>query len=185
MDKQVGKVIDALKKNGQFENTIIVFFSDQGLMLGDHQRNHKGTLFRQITNPALIVSYPPKFNSDKVVEAPVELIDLIQTTLEVAKAPESELKQCKTSYSMLPLLTGDTKSIREVAYGEIDGYIMATDGHYRLIKGADTNLLFDDVKDPKNLHDISGEKPEIVERLSNSIDSWLKETGPVLPKKSL
>lgn len=185
MDKQVGKVVDALKANGLFENTIIVFFSDHGVMLGDHQRNHKGTLFRQITNPALIVSYPPQFKTNQVVEAPVELIDLVQTTLEMAKVPESELEQRKSSHSLVPLLTGKASSVREVAYGEIDGYVMATDGHYRLIKGADVSLLFDDVKDPKNLHDIAKDYPEVVKRLSDNIDNWLKETGPVLPKKAL
>lgn len=185
MDKQVGKVVEALKKNGQLKNTIIVFFSDQGLMLGDHQRNHKGTLYRQITNPALIVSYPSRFKTNKVVDAPVELIDLIQTTLDVAQAPERELNRCKTSHSLVPLLTGKANSVREVAFGEIDGYVMATDGHYRLIKGADASLLFDEVKDPKNLHDIAKDFPEVVSRLTKRIDEWLKVTGPVMPKKSL
>ncbi|TAJ14519.1 DUF229 domain-containing protein [Marinilabiliaceae bacterium JC017] len=185
MDRQVGKVIEALKQNGQFENTIIVFFSDQGVMLGDHQRNHKGTLYRQITNPALIVSYPPRFKSNKVVKAPVELIDLIQTTLDVAKAPKAELTHCKTSNSLVPILTGKTKSVREVAFGEIDGYVMATDGRYRLIKGDDASLLFDEEKDPKNLHNIADKYPEITTRLTKSIDDWLRKTGPVLPKKSL
>jgi len=181
MDVQVGKVIESLKENGLFENTIIVFFSDQGVMLGDHQRNHKGTLFRQITNPALIVSFPPKFKTNQVVKSPVELIDLIQTVLEVSNAPDSELKQCKTSHSLVPLLTGKTKSVRDVAFGEIEGYVMATDGRYRMIKGADTSLLFDDVKDPKNLHNIANENLDVVERLSGNIDDWLKKTGPVIP----
>ncbi|MFA8437174.1 MAG: sulfatase [Marinifilaceae bacterium] len=185
LDHQVGRVIEALKKNGQFENTIIVFFSDQGVMLGDHQRQHKGTLFRQITNPAMIVSYPPRFQTNKVVDAPVELIDLIQTSLDVAQAEKSQLNHCKTSHSLVPLLTGKAKSVRKVAFGEIDGYVMATDGRYRLIKGTDACLLFDDLKDPKNLRDISGENQGIVKRLSRSIEKWLQKTGPVLPPKSM
>lgn len=185
LDHQVGRIIESLKDNGQFENTIIVFFSDQGVMLGDHQRQHKGTLFRQITNPALIVSYPPLFKTNEVVTAPVELIDLIQTTLDIAKAPREHFNHCKTSYSIVPLLSGKTQNVREVAFGEIDGYVMATDGRYRLIKGTDACLLFDDLKDPKNLHDIAGENPQMVKFLSESIEKWLKKTGPVLPPKTM
>ncbi len=184
MDKQVGKIIESLKESGQFDNTIVVFFSDQGLMMGDHQRHHKGTLFRQITNPALIVSYPPMFKQGLQVEAPVELIDLIQTTLEIAKAPDAELNHCKTSHSIVPLLTNKAKSVREYAFGEIDGYIMVSDGKYRLIKGADAKLLFDDVNDPKNLHNIASDNPKKIEELSKAVDKWLEETGPVLPKNT-
>jgi arylsulfatase A-like enzyme len=182
MDEQVGIIIDALKKSGQYENTLIVFFSDHGIMLGDHQRNHKGTLFRQITNPTLIVSYPKQFNSGTAVDAPVELLDIIQTLFDVAGRPE--LNQSEYSNSMIPLLKGKSESIREIAFGEIDGYVMATDGHYRLIKGEDATLLFDDISDPKNLHDISAEHPEKVQFLELKIEEWLKNTGPVLPKNT-
>lgn len=185
MDRQVGRVIQALKDKGMYDNTIIVFFSDQGVMMGDHKLEHKGTLYRQITNPSLIVSYPKEFKKNVVVDSPVELIDLINTTLDVAKAPAKHINYTKTSNSLVPVLKGKASEVRKYAFAENDGYQVVTDGRYRYVKGADASLLFDDLKDPKNLKDISKENPKIVDRLSAEIDKWLKATGPVLPRKSM
>ena len=184
MDAQVGRIIDVLQKKNILENTIVVFFSDHGVMMGDHKRIHKGTLYRQITNPALIVSYPAEFQQNKVVNEPVELMDLIRTSLEIADAPESELAQRELSQSLLPTLRKGKKVKRKVAFGEVEGYVMATDGRYRLIKGEDTTLLFDDLNDPKNLTDISSNNPEKVKQLSYDIKDWFQKTGPALPKNS-
>ena len=184
MDRQVGRLIDKLKELGLYDNTVIVFFSDHGIMMGDHHRFHKGTLYRQITNPALIVAWPEKMKKDIVIDAPVELNDLVKTSLELAKAPEPVLKHCGHSYSLLPSLEKGKKPKREVAFGEIEGYAMATDGRYRLIKGDDAVLLFDDEKDPKNLVDISKEHPEVVKRLSKALNEWFEKTGAPLPPKT-
>ena len=184
MDKQVGRLIKKLKNLGLYDNTVIVFFSDQGVMMGDHQRFHKGTLYRQITNPALIVAWPGKMKKNLVIDAPVELNDLVRTSLELADAPERELKKCSFSYSLLPSLFKGRSPQRKTAFGEIEGYVMATDGRFRLIKGKDATLLFDDENDPKNLVDIAKEHPETVKRISKTIDEWFEKTGAPLPPKT-
>jgi arylsulfatase A-like enzyme len=184
MDKQVGRLVSKLKELGLYDNTIIVFFSDHGIMMGDHHRFHKGTLYRQITNPALIVSWPQKMKKNIVVKTPVELNDLVKTSLDLADAPNSELQKCSHSYSLTSTLFKGKSPKRETAFGEIEGYVMATDGKYRLIKGDDATLLFDDVKDPKNLVDIAKEYPGVVTRLSKEVDEWFKETGKPLPPKT-
>ncbi len=184
LDLQVGKIIKTLKEKGLYNNTIIVFFSDQGVMMGDHERIHKGTLYRQITNPAMIISWPKKMKQNFVVEDPVELTDLIRTVFEIAGAPEKDLNKREYSVSLLPALIKGDKVGRNYAFGEIEGYIMVTDGKYRLIKGDDATLLFDDEKDPKNLKDITEEHPEIVKELSSAIDKWITVTGKPLPPRS-
>ena len=181
MDHQVERLLATLTEQGLMDNTVIVFFSDHGIMLGDHQRQHKGTLFRQITNPALIISYPAAFEQGTVNHSPVELIDLVNSTLDIAQAPKSALKERPHSQSLVPILKGETTQVRDVAFGEVEGYVVASDGHYRLIEGADASLLFDDQKDPKNLHNIASEHPEIVKQLSQKINLWFKETGSPLP----
>ena len=185
IDKQVGRIVEALKKKGIYENTLIVFFSDHGLMMGDHHRIHKGTLFRQVTNPTLVISWPARMKKNIVVDDPVELIDLIHTTLEIAGAPKKETDFRKTSVSLLPALYNGKSIDREVAFAEIEGFVMATDGKYRLIKGKKAALLFDDVKDPKNLNDIASEYPDVVKRLSAAIDQWFEKTGKPMPPRSM
>jgi arylsulfatase A-like enzyme len=184
MDRQVGRLINKLKELGLYENTVIVFFSDHGIMMGDHERIHKGTLFRQVTNPALIISWPEKMKQGIVSDAPVELTDLIKTSLKLAGAPKSELQQRKYSVSLLPELYKGKAPGRKVAFGEINGYVVAVDGRYRLIKGGNDILLFDDIKDPKNLVNIAVQHPDEVKRLSTAIDDWFRETGKPLPRKT-
>lgn len=182
LDEQVGHIIESLKQNGLLENTIIVFFSDHGIMLGDHQRNHKGTLFRQVTNPSLIVSWPAGFKAGIENESPVELLDLVPTLFDIAGLPK--LNKAKNTYSLIPVLKGKENQVREFAFAEIEGYVMATDGHYRLIKGEDALLFYDERKDPKNLTNVAPTYPEKVNLFEAKIEDWLKNTGPVLPKNT-
>lgn len=180
LDRQIGHVLKCLEIRGMKDDTIIVFFSDHGIMMGDHGLRHKGTLFRQVTNPALIVSRPSAFLEGVTRDDPVELRDVLDTCLDLAKAPTADYGKYP-GHSLIPLLTGDGQYARNVAFGEIEGFVAASDGRYRLIKGDGTALLFDDLQDPDNLADISGDYPEIVARLGAAVDAWLEKTGPVLP----
>ncbi len=183
LDKQVGEIVAELKKKGIYDNTVIVFFSDHGLMMGDHHRIHKGTLFNHVTNPNLVISWPGKIRENVVVNDPVELIDLIKTTLSLAKADEKDINKRKTSVNLLPVLFKDEKVDRKYAFGEIEGYVAVTDGRYRLIKGEDGfTLLFDDIEDPSNLVNIADKHPDKVKEMSEAIDKWFKVTGKPLPR---
>jgi arylsulfatase A-like enzyme len=185
MDRQVGRIIKQLKDKGLYDNTIIVFFSDQGLMAGDHHLIHKSTLFRQITNPALIISYPKGFEKNKTVNSPVELRDLVNTVLEISNANTADKSYHSTSYSLLPLLQAKADKVRDYAFAEIEDYICVSDGKYRYIEGVDAQLLFDDEKDPKNLNNIAAASPEIVKKLSSEIAKWKLNSGKFLPSKSM
>lgn len=183
LDRQVGRILDTLRDRELLENTVVVFFSDQGVMMGDHGRVRKGTLFRQITNPCLVISWPKQFEQDTIVDSPVELTDLLRTSLDLAQASDQE-KGLTSGYSLLPLLTGQGDFGREMAFGEIEGYVAASNGRYRLITGEDVSLLFDEIDDPDNLHNISEEKPELVKTMKKHVEEWLETTGPALPKNS-
>jgi arylsulfatase A-like enzyme len=176
MDCQVGRILEALKKKNMLENSWIVFFSDQGVMKGALNLQHKSTLFRQVTQPCMIIRPPlGKFTSGRI-SAPVELMDLLPTFLEVAQITNDSPQ---AGESMMPLFQGG-KMKRRYAFGEIENWVMVTDGHYRLIRSlqGEPSLLFDDLKDPENLYDLSGEKPELIKELSDVQDEWVRQTGP-------
>ena len=104
IDEQVGRMMDALERTGQSENTIVIFTSDHGEMLGDHGLYLKGPFF---CDPAirvpLIVSWPGRIAAGRST-ALVELMDLAPTVLDAAGVDHPEGLQAK---SLWPLLTGD------------------------------------------------------------------------------
>ncbi len=103
IDKQVGRLLDLLEKTNQADNTIIIFASDHGEMLGDHGIYLKGPYFYEpaIRIP-LIISCPGTIVAQRAT-ALVELTDLAPTLLEAACIPRHPGMQGK---SLLPMLTG-------------------------------------------------------------------------------
>lgn len=193
MDTQVNHILTALEKKGILDNSWIVFFSDQGVMEGAHGLIHKHTLFRQITQPSLIVRAPKGTGGGQRISQAVELLDLLPTFIE-ASGVKSEKAPHGTS--LMPLFTGG-KIDKPYVFGEIEDWIVVSDGHHRLIRVVQpsglqklspedsTTFLFDDLTDPENLTNIADQHPDIVQRLSTAIDTWLKQTGVRLKSKTM
>jgi arylsulfatase A-like enzyme len=181
MDTQVGRILTALERRGILGNSWIVFFSDQGVMEGAQGLKNKMTLFRQITQPAMIIRPPGGAGGVRVAQ-PVELLDLLPTLLELAQAKG---EKSPAGVSLLPLFAGQ-RIARTHTFGEIEDWIVASDGRYRLIKSVkdEPSLLFDDHQDPENLKNLAPEKPAMVAELSAAIDRWLAETGRRLPPRT-
>ena len=102
MDAQVGRVLDALKELGLAENTIVVFTSDHGYLLGEHHKFQKQHLFEESTRVPFIVSVPwMNKQHGKATNHITELLDLYPTLADLSglKAPKS-----LQGASMVPLL---------------------------------------------------------------------------------
>src|SRR3546814_459571 len=85
IDQQVGRMLDALDRTGQRENTIVIFMSDHGEMLGDHGIYLKGPYFYEpAVRVPLIVSWPGTIAGGRSVPEMVELVDLAPTLLDAA-----------------------------------------------------------------------------------------------------
>lgn len=88
IDDQVGRLVEALERTGQQEDTVIIFMSDHGEMLGDHGIYLKGPYFY---DPAirvpLMVSWPSQFPAQRI-DSLVELTDIAPTLLELAELPK-------------------------------------------------------------------------------------------------
>jgi uncharacterized sulfatase len=90
-DAQIGRVLDALDKNGLREKTIVVFFGDHGYHLGEHNWWNKGTLFEHSARVPLIVSIPVGIKGSPpprgVARGIVELIDIYPTLCYLCLLP--------------------------------------------------------------------------------------------------
>ncbi len=111
MDAQVGKVLDALERSGQADRTIVIFTSDHGYHLGEHDFWAKVSLRDESAMVPLIISVPGK--QPAVCDSFVELLDLFPTTLSLCGMPIPERLQGK---DISPLLDDPTAEVRTTAF---------------------------------------------------------------------
>ncbi len=161
IDAQVGRMIEALERSGQLENTIVIFMSDHGEMLGDHGIYWKGPYFYEpAVHVPLIISQPGVIPADERSAALVELVDLAPTLLEAAGLPVYAGMQGRSFWSPL---TGeaDFNEHREDVYCEyynampwhrdpLPQFTMVRDERYKLViaHGLNTGELYDLETDP-------------------------------------
>ena len=86
IDKQVGRILETLARREMLDNTIIVFTSDHGEMLGDHHLVFKGTTYDAVTNVPLIVARPGETAAGALRTTLANSIDLMPTLLELVDA---------------------------------------------------------------------------------------------------
>ncbi|MDA3962965.1 MAG: sulfatase-like hydrolase/transferase [Planctomycetota bacterium] len=127
IDEQVGRLFDCLEDGGLLDDTVVVFTSDHGEMLGDHYRMQKGFPYWQSVGVPLAIRHPEHLGAIRSA-TPVEHVDITATILDVAGLdPQQVLSRYWPSYhdmvpghSLLPILRGETDAVREWAFSECD-----------------------------------------------------------------
>lgn len=91
VDTHCGTILEALRASGQWDNTIIVFTSDHGDMMGSHQLIEKSLMYDESVRVPLLVKLPGQHSMHRI-EGPVGQVDLVPTLLELMGAePPSHL----------------------------------------------------------------------------------------------
>ncbi|MBN1338656.1 MAG: sulfatase [Bacteroidales bacterium] len=83
-DAMVGRLIDAFKESEYYDNTILVFWSDNGMHMGEKENIEKFTLWERSTRVPLIISAPGMTTAGAVCDQPVSLMDLYPTLVDLA-----------------------------------------------------------------------------------------------------
>ncbi len=185
VDDQLGRILDVLNETGQRENTVIIFTSDHGEMLGDHGLVQKGCRFYEgLVRVPLIFSWQGHFESGLKSDALVELVDKVPTLLKLAGLPIPERIHGK---SLLSFLTGEADKnhhrdfVRCEYYDALDmrDHSFATmfrDKRYKLVvyHGHEEGELYDLVDDPdefNNLWHVSEKQNTKLDLLKRSFDT--------------
>ena len=164
LDIHIGRLFAYLKETGQWDNTIIIFASDNGLSLGDHGLMGKQNLYEFGGMHVPLTIYGPGIPHGRS-EALVYLLDLFPTLCEFANA---DLPQHLYGKSLIPLMDGKVPKLRDhviTAYKSCQRSIR--DEHWQLIHYPQINLtqLFDLDNDPHELNDLA-DQPDQKERIA-------------------
>ena len=177
-DRQVGRILDGLLSSSYSENTIIVLWSDHGYHLGEKDHWHKFTLWEESTHVPLIIVAPGITEPGTVCDAPVSLLDLYPTLVDLCGLPANpELE----GHSLLPLLLDPEAPWEHVAlttHGKNNHAVRSK--HFRYIRYADgTEELYDHRSDPNEWENLANEDTfnEIISDLKGRIPRVNAEDG--------
>jgi iduronate 2-sulfatase len=111
LDAQVGRVLEALDSLGLQRNTIVVFWSDHGLHLGEHGLWSKTTVFELDSRVPLIIAAPNQTGGQRT-DALVELLDLYPTLADLCGLQAPDKLQ---GVSIVPLLDDPKQTVKSAA----------------------------------------------------------------------
>ncbi len=186
LDDQIGQVIEQLKAAGLYENTIIIYTSDNGYFLGNHGLGNKVTMHEESVRVPMFIHSPLLPNKGAVSEALVSDLDVYPTILELAgKEPPSSLM----GRSLRPLLENPNAPFRDHIIAESAGVperrlgtghrMVRTDRYKYIFTTHDEEAFFDLQEDPFEMTNLVGEPElkEAIERHRALLKDWQVKVG--------
>ena len=176
IDEQLGLIIESLKARMQLKNTLIVFSSDHGAHLGDHENIHKGTHYERSAHVPMIAWFPGFISPGRTNSFSAH-VDLMPTFLNLAGIvpPES-----LDGEDLWPLMLDQNEVIKPHVYNEIRGTYSIITHHYKLgiTPGDSAADLYDREDDPDELHNLYGN--EAYQPVIDSLLQLMAESRPWL-----
>jgi N-acetylglucosamine-6-sulfatase len=122
VDDSVGAIVETLKKQDQLDNTMVIFTSDNGYILGEHQSGDKRKMWEESIKVPILIRYPKLIKRNTEIDQMVLNIDFAPTILELAGAKPAKTMQGE---SFVPLLRSEKVNWRKSIlynYMEETGY---------------------------------------------------------------
>lgn len=151
IDDNVGKIVDTLRKNGQLQNTILVFTSDHGDLRGEHHRQNKGVPYEGSTKVAFLMHAPGLIRPKTIVNQALTSVDFLPTVLDMMHVETAGREEGRVATALFT--GGDTSAWKDVAFyratGTTWGWITTvSDRHKLVLSSGDLPWLFDLERDP-------------------------------------
>ena len=188
IDDWVGKILGKLDELGLSENTLVIFTSDHGEMLGAHGMREKNVFYEESAHIPLMIRLPKKIKSKTTVKGYVSTIDLFATINDYLQMPE----QPSDGKSLRGLIEGTDKShgqfvVTEWLYNEDKqpAYMVIKDNFKMFVpytaESTVMNVLYNLKDDPYEINNLIGENPgrkkysAKANELRDDLLSWLKQ----------
>lgn len=184
VDEGVGMILDALKKHGIDQNTIIFFLSDNGADINYGGSNgvlraDKGSCYEGGIRVPFLVSWPDVIPAGRVCSVPVMGFDIFPTAVAAAGGtlPDDRMYDGR---NMLPILTGESKGpLHETLVWQLDADKPEwglRHGDWKLVSSKKEGLhLFNLKTDVRETKDLAAEDPKQVEKLVELYHAWKTE----------
>lgn len=174
MDDSIGGLLEAIDRRGDRDNTIVIFFSDNGGSGGAINaplRGGKGRMFEGGIRVPFIARWPERIAPGGVVDEFVTSIDLFPTLCAAAGVPLPE-GVVYDGFDMLPVMQGKAASPRQEMFWQRRGDKAARVGNWKWVDSEAGAGLFDLASDIGEKTDLSEKRPEVLKRLKASFASW-------------
>ncbi|WP_434036669.1 sulfatase [Formosa sp. 4Alg 33] len=200
MDMAVGKVLNKLKEKNLADNTVVVFFSDNGGLSTSEGtptsnaplRAGKGWLYEGGIREPAIIKWPGVAKAGTVSDALISGMDFYPTILEITGQPLRPDLHIDGK-SLVPLLKNESKKVHDVLYfhyphisNQKGGPSSAIrDGDYKLIVFLNDNTfeLYNIKNDIGERHNLASELPEMTNHLYKKLYDWWDEVDAKFPKE--
>ena len=209
MDKSLGDLMQWLDDNGETDNTIVIFMSDNGGLATQSEwragelntqnfplSSGKGSLREGGIREPMIVSWPGRVKpGSRCTSDYVMIEDFYPSLLEMAGVERYDVPQVIDGRSFVPLLDGRSGTSRHRSLVWNFPNIWGNDGpainlccairrdNWKLIYHYDTRQkeLYDLATDISEAHDLAAERPKVVRRLSHELGRYLRQVGAQRP----
>jgi arylsulfatase A-like enzyme len=185
IDWNVGRVIGRIRELGLEENTIIIYFSDNGpngWRWNDGMKGRKGSVDEGGVRSPLIIQWPGRIDAGKRIDKISAVIDLFPTLAELAGI-EYQPRNSFDGVSLEPLIMNYDHEWKErLIFNHWGSRTSVRGQQYRL---DESGFLFDMQEDPGQAMDIAGEKPEVVSRMKMARAEWEAKVLAELPEEDL
>ena len=185
MDDAIGEIMDVLTKRGLEENTIVIFFSDNGGSgsAADNSplRGGKNQMFEGGLRVPCIVRWPGVTSAGSVCDEFLSSMEIFPTICKAAsvQAPASVVLD---GFDMKAVLTGKQKSPRKEMFWQRRADKAARVDDYKWVESSRGSGLFDLSTDIGEQHDLSKEKPEVLSMVKSHFAAWEKCMAEAEPR---
>ena len=186
LDSAVARITQTLEKQGLAENTIVVFFSDNGgenrLGADNHPlRGAKGTTFEGGIRVPAFIRWPAQLSKGRTLSQVLTVLDLFPTLAAAARVEVQSTKPLDGKNLWTNIVRGEITAREDLFFAVEDGqqtYLAVIHGRWKLVQALPTShskpasSLFDIEADPKETQDLAAKMPDLVRTLAGRIQEW-------------